>query len=347
MNNERKKGDSMLNLTKANALMKKYGYKSKTTYPYVYKDEENIGICFLFEDSKGNEKEKITLFNSEEEMDLFLKKYVWYKENGKEYNVTMKLDKPRAQYPKVIYLRDGIVMEDDEMFNIDKYDSIRTQKKDLNKIDKYLLVAENLLDYYFSKKDEQIALTRKLDGLLEQQRSKYYELQLLVDKYNNTLFNHKKLDSSKRNELKGLDLEKEKDLKKRLSKYKKKLPTEQEAKELIKDIWNLCRELELNNTYYENIKEEVNLENEIKIADKKLIYMTELLKKKSFFRKNLVKVFKKMDKQFLKEKKIISDDLISKEKDKVINKYNCFEDLNILKLDVYLKGYNESNKRNK
>lgn len=330
----------MLSINKANALMKKYGYKSKIKHPYIYKTKTDIGICYLFEDGESNFKEKIAIFKTEEEMELFLKKYKVFKQKGKEYNITMKLEKPKSMYSNVVYLRDGLLMEDDEMFKLDKYDSIRIQEKDKKDVDKLFLVATNLFDIYYEIKDKQSALLKKLDSLLEKQRNSYYELQLLVDEYNKTNINHKKLDVLKRNELKGIDLENEKRIKNRISKYRNNLPKQNDLKELIKDVWNLCKNLEMNKYYFDNIVEEINLDNEIKLANKKLNFMKELLKKKSFFRKDLTKAFKRIDAYFLKEKKVVDENFKENEKDRIRKKYSCFDELDMLKLDTYLRDYN-------
>ena len=69
------RGDIMLDLQTAIDLMKKYGYTSTSVYPYIYKTDTNVGICYSFVDDHYGILERVAIFRTSQEMDDFLKKY--------------------------------------------------------------------------------------------------------------------------------------------------------------------------------------------------------------------------------------------------------------------------------
>lgn len=329
----------MLDINTAVDLMKKYGYTSTTVPPYIYKNGDTIGICYTFVDDKFGLLERVAIFRSSQEMDDFLKKYQWFKKNGKDNNVTMFLDDYSSPSPNIIYYRNGHIMASDEMFNLEKYDDLEIQKKELNEIDRYILEASELISYYNEFKEKKLEFYNNLKILKSDKRKKYYELQLLVDKYNNGVFDRKILDEDVDTSNEGININMERAIKERLSQYKGSLPSKKEAIDFIFEVWNLCKNLELNTIFYKRVIEEDYVKAEIDLANKKKEFMDELLKtNKSFiFKKNLVKSFKKIDDEFYINRKLLGDDFVDKCLSNVELKYSSFDKLDVLKVSEYLK----------
>ncbi|MDE5888631.1 MAG: hypothetical protein K2H20_01280, partial [Bacilli bacterium] len=63
----------MLDYDTAIELMKKYGYSSTTTHPYVYQNGESLGICYSYEDEDFGVLERIKIFEDKESFEFFLK----------------------------------------------------------------------------------------------------------------------------------------------------------------------------------------------------------------------------------------------------------------------------------
>ena len=330
----------MLDLQTDIDLMKKYGYTSTSVYPYIYKTDTNVGICYSFVDDHYGILERVAIFRTSQEMDDFLKKYQWFKVNGKKNNVTMVLDDYDSPSPNIIYYRNGHMMANDEMFNLDKYDNIEVQKHELDEIDKYVLESANLMSYYNDVKDQQLEFVKKLDDKIKEQRKIYYDLQILVDKYNNSNEERVLLESAAVTDLAGINIDMERALKERLSQYKSNPPEKKEAIDFILEIWNLTKNLELNYENLENHYKEMVIDFDNEIASQKIEFMKQLVEgKKRFnpFKKDIVKQFKKID--MANSSKILEDHdtYIEKCKQDVEYKYSFYEKLDILKTGEYLK----------
>ena len=76
----------MISFESALKIFKKYGYSSKTVHPYLYKNNKEVGINYSYIDSKYGITERVISFHNDLDFDLFLRRYQWYKLNGKKYN---------------------------------------------------------------------------------------------------------------------------------------------------------------------------------------------------------------------------------------------------------------------
>lgn len=326
----------MLDLETAINLMKKYGYTSTTVHPYIYMVNNVIGVCYSFIDERFGVLERVALFRTSSEMDDFLKKYQWFKINGKKNNVTMKLDDYENPSPNIIYLRNGHVMAFDEMFNLEKYDNLEVQQKALNEVGRYISEAASLMDYYNARKDEQTKFFKHIDDILKKHKQTYYDLQLLVDKYNGTEHDRKISNLETRDLDSGININMERALKERLSQYKSNPPSKQEAIDFIEEVWNLCHNLELNKLYYQNKVYEQQLINDTKHGVKKIEFMKSILDSTNFFKKDLDNAFLKIDKELAGTDVVLNDDYVNKKIEEVNQKYSYYDKLDVLKVNTYL-----------
>lgn len=174
----------MFDVNSALNVMKKYGYDSTSLHPFLYKKDNSIGICYSFVDDNFGILERIFLFSTLEEMDEFLKELHWFKQNGKANNVRMILENYETVNPKVIYLRNEKIMMKGEMFNIEQFDAMEAQKKEMDEMSRILLESSNLLAYYDSVKKGQMDYFSMMANLRNDLRQRYYNLQKEVDTFN-------------------------------------------------------------------------------------------------------------------------------------------------------------------
>ena len=73
----------MITFESALKVLKKYGYKSKDSQPYLYKNNKEIGINYSYIDEKYGITDRVISFRNDIDLDMFLKKYQWYKLNNK------------------------------------------------------------------------------------------------------------------------------------------------------------------------------------------------------------------------------------------------------------------------
>ena len=330
----------MLTIESALSVLKKFGYESKDSFPYIYKNNNDIGINYSYIDSKYGITDRIITFNNIYEMELFLKKYQWYKLNGKKYDVKLKLNNYEISTPEVLYIRDNHVMSNDEILNIEGYEKNKRRNEKLNHTNKLLLEAEKLMNYYYLEKSNKEKYTNNYFKK-ENELNKYlYELQLLINEYNKKkqsvelITNNKKFNSS---------LLMESQINELLAEFKEKTD-EVKVYKLINSIWNLNKDLELNTNYMYALRHNDDIDEELRKTITKIDYMKELLsKKKSIFKPiNLKEVFNNIDNQSTYES--MYDDNFTKKYESFINKkYNVLDQINEFKLYDYLNNF----KRNK
>lgn len=334
----------MLDENTALALLKKYGYDSQSLHPFLYKKDNTIGICYSFVDDNFGILERVFFFNSSEEMDQFLKEFQWCKNNGKSNNVRMILENYETVNPKVIYLRNEKIMVKDEMFNIEQFDQMEKEKQQMDKVSRILLESANLLAYYDTNKQAQLDYFKNVLNLNNVMRQKYFDLQKEVDTFNGVQINRQlRLLPTALGDC-GISLPMEIAAKDRLSQYKAVHPEEAEAIDFIHDVWELNMNLELNDFYFKNQKDENSILNETKVVNEKMNLIKEINTKKSyFFGLNLIKKFREINRKCKAESAVLSDDYINNTIANIKKKYSMYDKLDYLSACDYLKEAIQNN----
>lgn len=329
----------MLDLYTALELLKKYGYTSTSVHPYIYKNSDTIGVCYSLIDEKYGFLERVALFRAKEEMDDFLKKYQWFKQNGKANDVDMLFDRYDTPSPNILYYRKGKLMAADEMFNISKYDEEEVIKEEKEVVSTYINVATNLIKYYDEIKNTEINFLKSLKELLQERRKKYYDLQLLIDKYNDRIKIRKILNEDNISLEAGINIDMERALKEKLSQYRSEVPKKEEAITFIKEVFDLCMNLELNTNYLNGFVIEHNTKNDIVLATWKIDYMNKIIKNKDnpFLIKDLTKEFAKIDKEVMSKQASVVPNFIENCSNAIKKKYSYYNILEPLKVADYLE----------
>lgn len=327
----------MITLESALRIFKKYGYNSKTVSPFLYKKNKDIGVCYSYIDDKYGITERIALFNNEYDLDNFFKKFQWYKLNGKQKNVSLKLNNYEIANPDVLYIRDNHVMTDEEMFNMDNYDKKQEKNKKLSHTKRLLVEADNLMERYYLEKEKISKYTNNLYSKERELRRYYLELQSLVDKYNHVDNSFQTSEDVKEIEF---DVKQESELNGSLVAYHKKIPKEDILYSFIIKIWNLNKGLELNKDYMYALKVNDDIDEEMRIVVTKIDYMKEVLqKKKSIFRMiSLKDKFDSIEKQSTYTS-IYDSDFEKKYKEFIEKKYDVITKINEFRLTEYLNNF--------
>ncbi|HAB67364.1 MAG TPA: hypothetical protein DCE23_08355 [Firmicutes bacterium] len=327
----------MLDFESAVELLKQYGYSSTTTHPYLYQNEDSIGICYQYIDAEYGLLERIKIFKDIESFEDFLKQLDWLKTNGVAKNVRMILDNYETMAPKVMFLRNEKLMVEGEMYEVENFDLREQQRDMMDDVSKVIYESGDLLLVYDEMKSRQLQYLQNTIKLNNSLRQKYYDLQKEVDEYN-----HNKVER----ELKllpeiadsGINESLEIALKDKYNMYIAELPPYQEACEFLKEIWELCKQLELNLKYYDAQKEENDIHNELKIVNQKLELMGKLNDEgRPLFGIDLGGQFRKINKICASESSSISDEWIHEQVDNIEKKYSVFDRLDILNTSDYLR----------
>ena len=327
----------MITLDDALTVFKKYGYNSKSVTPYLYKKNKEFGVCYSYIDSRYGITERVSSFREKRELDLFLKRLQWYKLNGKQKGVSMRLNNYEVSNPLVLYIRDNHVMSDDEMFNMEAYDKKLEKNNKLSHNKRLLVEAEELMKRYYTEKERIKEYTDNYFSKERELKKYYFDLQKLVDKYNKCE-NDIEFQEEKR-EIK-FDLKKESEYNGILVELNNSVPKEDDIYSCIYKIWNFNKELELNKYYMHALRRMDDIDEELRLVVTKIDYMKELLSKKRPLFKviDLNEKFKNIDDSSTYVS-LYDDEFKNKYKDFIERKYNVIERLDEFKLAQYLNNF--------
>lgn len=336
----------MLDLDTALDLLNKYGYTSIQVHPFVYQDGDTIGLCYTYIDEDYGLLERIKIFNNAEEFDEFLKMYNWVQTNGKLHHVRMILDNYESINPKTMFLRNEKIMVEGEMFEIEEYDSREAMRVNMDPVSKIIYETGDLLLVYNEIKNRQLQYLKNIIKLKNALRRKYYDLQKEVDKYNKVKV-ERMLNLLPEVTDSGINDSMEASIKDRYNVYVAQRPSYEEAIGFLKEVWDLCLQLELNTKYYQAMKEETDIRNETKVVEEKLTYMRELNDNlKPLFGTDLIGKFKKINKDCKAVSSEISVDYINQQMDTVNRKYSFYDKIDPLYTSDYLREATQNSNYN-
>ncbi len=318
-------------------LMKKYGYSSTSTHPYIYQKGETWGLCYVYHDEEYGNLERIKIFETMEEFELFLQQLEWVKANGLKYHVRMALDNYEVINPKVIFLRNEKIMVDGEMFDIDNYDYKKAQRDMMDDVSKIIYQAGDLLLVYDEIKSRQLQYLKNIVNLKNKLRTKYFELQKEIDTYNKYKVERTLHFLPEVRDI-GINDTMEVAIKDRYNMYLAQRPSLEEATDFLKEVWELNKNLELNAKYYEALKDENDTRNELKVVEKKLDLMKKLNENlRPLFGIDLVSRFRKINKSCKLTSNTMSQAILEDNVNRINRKYAVYNDLNILSTSDYLE----------
>ena len=328
----------MLDIESALELIKKYGYSSTSSHPYLYQSGDTIGLCYTYVDEDYGTLERIKIFDSLESFDEFLKKLEWLKKNGLNYHVRMCLDDYESINPKVLFLRNEKLMIEGEMEDIETFDFKEAQREQMDEPSKILYEAGDLLLIYDEIKNRQLQYLLKIIGLKNQLRQKYFDLQSAVDKYNKIKLEREIVKIPEVPDSGGIDLQQEIALKDRYNLYIKEVPPIQEVTAFLKEVWDLNYNLEMNTRYYDALREETEIRNEMKIVEKKLQLMEDLNNNvKPLFGVDLVSKFRKINRSLGSTINDVSKSIVEEKIAMIQDKYKYYANLDPLYVSDYLR----------
>ena len=328
----------MLDIDLALELMKKYGYSSTNSHPYLYQSGDSVGICYTYVDEEFGTLERIKIFDSLEAFEEFLKQIDWLKKNGLNYHVRMCLDNYEAINPKTLFLRNEKLMIEGEMEDIENFDLREEQRDSMDLPSQILYEAGDLLLIYDEVKKRQLQYLLKIIGLKNQLRQKYFDLQKSVDEYNKIKIEREMVKIPEVPDNGGIDLQMEIALKDRYNIYIKEVPPLEEVTAFLKEVWDLNKALEMNTRYYDALREETEIRNEMKIVEKKQELMNNLNDNlKPLFGIDLMSRFKKINRQMGSTINSISKSIVEEKINQVDDKYKYYDKLDLLYVSDYLR----------
>ena len=327
----------MFNIDSALELMNKYGYSSITSHPYLYQSGESLGVCYTYMDEDYGKLERIKICKNLEELEEFLEAYRWVENNGKQRHVRMILDNYESYNPKVMFLRNEKIMVEGEMYDIDSFDQKEATRQSMDRTSQLIYEAGDLLLVYNEIKNRQQLYLKSLVALKNNLRGKYFDLQKEVDLYNKNKIKRELVLLSDVVET-GINETLEIALKDRYNKYIVQMPDVSEAESFLKEVWDLNNTLEMNANYYDAMREDSVIRNEMKIVERKIAFMKDLNDDvKSLFGVDLVTSFQGINKTAEENSANVSEETVTNAIDNVKRKYSYYSRIDPLYTSDFLR----------
>lgn len=321
------------------SMLNKYGYSSKQVHPYVYSNNDKVGICYSFIDEKYGTLERVVRFENESDLEAFVKMFKWYQENGKENRVSLVLSDYEEIDPVVSFVRDGVTLTEEELLDLSGYEEQKNKNELKTEVDKYLEVVKDILVLYDKVKDNIEDFFAHTNNLVKGIRQAYINLQCLIDTYNNYTDERTTPELELRFYDSGISLDLSNVVKDKLNVYRVNTPTIEEVKDFVYEAVDLVKNTELNDRYYNLMKTEYDLQTEYDLLKEKLDYLEPIVNgNKHLFSSvpNVYRKFKKMDKKYIKEYKSFDEQIPVNLKKRVEEKYSYVNQVDILSIGKYL-----------
>ena len=307
-------------------IFKKYGFSSKNSFPYFYKINNGVGVCYRIDDSIYGNLERIALFNNIEELDLFLKRYSWYKKYKNKKHIRIVLNNYQVLFPSISYM-----IDDKLVFNNDIDKSI-DEEKVMDDLSRYKNVAIELLKYYEHSKEQMEFYLNNYVLFVDDLKYRKYLLDKEIALYKKS---KKKIEYTNK---KVLALKKVEDA--NIKKFKNKIArarTIQDYQKIIKRIWDLNKSIETYDKYNDALLDGIFKYNEMLLVNKKIDYLINIKNKKHILPMGLNKKFKEIEIEYSNNLNKVYEDFIESDIKEIERKYGVYDKLDELELSSYLK----------
>lgn len=327
----------LLEFTKAIDIFKDNGFDLKSNYPLLYRRGNDLGVAYTFNSINYGVLERYKLFNSEKDLDMFLKELKWYKEFGNKKKVYLKIDNFEKENPNYFFIHNGKEITYENMVNIDKFDEDIKKELEGSDIKRITFEIERLFEYYKKVKEYILDYIDSVNKSLDELFESYKLLQKRIDIYNNLNIDRNIEEIEFKKISISFDVAKENNLKDTLNQYKVGDNTYEEFVTLLKKVWSLCMELELKDDYINAMRVKNDVVNEQNLVNLKLDYMEKIINKKSLFKgiKNIAKKFRRIERKFKSVK--LDDDYEDLYFNKIVAKYSMYENMHIFNTYAYLE----------
>lgn len=126
-------------------ILKKYGYYSLNRAPFLYQEEEKIGIYFVWTHKHYGNLERVLFFESLEKAEEEVFKYWWFQNYKEKYPISVEFDNYKTKTPHVSYTYKGTELTIDTMKNFEKENITKLEPTDTLKKRQLLRTATILI----------------------------------------------------------------------------------------------------------------------------------------------------------------------------------------------------------
>ena len=96
-------------------VLKKYGFYSLNRAPYLYQNEGQLGVYFVWPNKQYGHLERVSYFEDEASVEEAIFKYWWFINHKDQYPITVEFDDYEIVHPNIIYKYKNCVLTVEEM----------------------------------------------------------------------------------------------------------------------------------------------------------------------------------------------------------------------------------------
>lgn len=238
----------MLNKEDILKILKKYGFYSLNRAPYIYEDNEHIGVYFIWPNKQYGNLERVFYFKDEKTLEEEVFKYWWFINNKEKYPLEVLFDNYEIVNPNVIYKYKNCIIDIKEIRNFKEFlDSYVDPKEELIKsqLMRTIDIITNILK-------EKVKYQNEIYDKVVKYAS---NLKDLTNKFNQKLNEYKKIKNNKteENEILHDNSNNIEELIKNIQEEINKLTSIDEIRDFINTLANYVKEIDYSNAHYQNL----------------------------------------------------------------------------------------------
>lgn len=178
----------MLKVKELLTILESYNINSQKYGPTIYKNNNEIGLCLEIKDSTFGFLTRYFTFQKEVEVETFLKKYFWFKNNANKYPIRLELNKYDVPNPTIEYKYNNKNLSLEDMLNFKKIitenQEEKQQQQEQDAIKKmYQQHIIGLIDYLINIKKEKENIKKEKNDLKKLENDLKFELLEELTKY--------------------------------------------------------------------------------------------------------------------------------------------------------------------
>ncbi len=319
------------------SILKKYGYYSLNRAPFLYQDQDGIGIYFVWPIKHFGNLERVLYFHTEEEVEEEVFKYWWFQNNKEKYFLETVFDNYEVKNPKVSYKYKGNTLTIEFMKNFQISENTLKNPKDTLKKRQLLRTSTILILVLKEKIKKQNEVYLKVNEMSE-------TLKRLKNDFSSKLSLYKKGISNYSENLELLTDEQDESEKllKQLHNELITLDTVEDIRKFIKMLFHYLSNIESSTATLQNKYLLMRYPYEIEDISKKIRILDETLnsKKKLFPQKqDLLSELQAIDNASQCKKMVNLKVFIEKEKKQIQSKYQNRETIDENVLGDYVVNF--------
>ncbi len=317
-------------------VFKKYGFYSLNRAPYLYQNEEDTGVYFLWPTKHFGNLERVLFFDDEEQLEEEIYKYWWFLKYKNNYEIDIVLDNYEKLSPKVTYEMNGKPITKEMMKSLTLPLDKEKEEEQIKK--KQLIRTASLL----------IAILREKFKIQNETYFKVTEYQEKLKKLTNTYqkklnqYNKSKEEIPESYELLVDDYDESDKLADTLYDELLTIDTVLNLQSFLASLFSYLQEIDESDTHLQNVYLFNRYPYEIEDLEKKIQILNDALeKKKGVFKpkQNILDLLKQVDATSACTKMINVNLYVEKEQKRLAELYQKYRTIDITILGDYIINY--------